>query len=93
MLYENVSASLRLTWPADSPPALHSGTVSIVMQRPLPSMIVVGVYLPLWSAAVAVITLNVDPGAYKPWVARLTSGEPPPARLRLANLCATELGS
>ena len=48
------------------------------MQVPLPSMIVSGVYLPLSNAAVAVTTLKVEPGAYSPWVARLSSGEPDP---------------
>ena len=65
-----------MTTPATSPPALHSGCASTVMQLPPPSIVVVGVNLPLSSAAVAVTTLNVEPGGYSPWVARLSSGEP-----------------
>jgi len=33
-----------------------------------------GVYLPLSRAVAAVITLNVDPGGYSPWVTRSSSG-------------------
>ncbi len=34
----------------------------------------VGFTAPLSSAAAAVTTLNVEPGGYSPWVARLSSG-------------------
>ena len=34
----------------------------------------VGLTAPLSSAAAAVTTLNVEPGGYRPWVARLSSG-------------------
>ena len=63
MLYEKVRASASETTPATSPPALHSGCASTVMQLPPPLIVVVGVNLPLSSAAVAVTTLKVDPGA------------------------------
>ena len=35
-----------------------------------------GVISPLWSAAVAVISLNVDPVGYADWIARSKSGAP-----------------
>ena len=54
-------------------------------------MVVWGVYLPLSRAAVAVTTLNVDPGAYSPCVARLSSGEPRLAEFSLVKFEATVL--
>ena len=55
-------------------------------------MVVCGVYLPLSSAAVAVMTLNVEPGAYSPCVARLRSGEPRLVEFSLEKFEATVLG-
>ncbi len=88
-----MSASVSVTTPADSPPALHSGWPwTLVRQLPWPSIVVWGVNLPLSRAAVAVTTLNVEPGAYSPCVARLSSGEPLPALFSLAKFEATVLG-
>ena len=62
------------------------------MQLPPPLIVVVGVNLPLSSAAVAVTTLKVDPGAYRPWVTRLSSGEPAPGDDSRLMLRATVFG-
>ena len=42
--------------------------------QPVSSNGVEPVIRPCWSAAVAVTSLKVEPGAYWPWVARLISG-------------------
>ena len=42
-----------------------------------------GVYLPLSIAAVAVTTLNVEPGGYCPWVERFSSQPVPVQRVRV----------
>ena len=88
-----MSASDRDTTPALSPPALQSGTVCTVMQVPCPLIRVLGVNLPLSSAAVAVTTLNVEPGAYRPCVPRLSRGAPLLVLFSLAKLRATVFGS
>ena len=61
MLTELVSASVSEIGPKLSPPEFSSGTPLISLGEE-PSMIVSGVTLPVSSAAVAVTTLNVDPG-------------------------------
>ena len=55
--------------------ALQNSRSPISMQ-PLSSMRVAGAIVPLCSAASAVATLNVEPVEYRPFVARLNSGEP-----------------
>ncbi len=59
--------------PNCSPPAFSSGTPLIVFGEEA-SIVVSGVIFPLSSAAVAVTTLNVEPGGYSSWVVRLRSG-------------------
>ena len=46
------------------------------VSEPPSNSTVEGVISPLWSAAVEVISLNVEPVGYRPWVARLASGAP-----------------
>ena len=71
MLTLSVSALVRVMGPKLWLLSFSSGTPEIVLGES-PLMIESGVYLPLSMAAVAVTTLNVDPGGYWPWVARLT---------------------
>jgi hypothetical protein len=52
------------------PPALHP----MIVYEPLSGYEVLAVIMPRSRAAVAVISLNVEPGAYWPWMARLMSG-------------------
>ena len=61
VLTELVSASVNEIGPKLVPPAFASGTPLIVFGDE-PSITVSGVTLPLSSAAVAVTTLNVEPG-------------------------------
>src|SRR4029078_62891 len=62
------------------------------MQVLCPLIRVLGVNLPLSSAAVAVTTLNVEPGAYRPCVPRLSRGAPLLGLFSLATCRATVLG-
>ena len=61
MFTEFVSASVNEIGPKLAPPAFSSDTPEIVLGE-LPSITVSGLTLPLSSAAVAVTTLNVEPG-------------------------------
>ncbi len=61
VLTELVSACVRVTGPKSSPPKFASGTPPISLGE-LPSTTDCGVNFPESSAAVAVTTLNVEPG-------------------------------
>src|ERR671923_1509229 len=73
VLTELVSASVKLIGPKLCPPAFSSGTPLMVLGED-PSITVVGVTLPLSSAAVAVTALKVEPGGYSSCVVRFRSG-------------------
>src|SRR5215207_468880 len=73
VLTEFVRAVVRLMSPNDAPPELLSGAPEMSLGLS-PLSTESGVNFPESSAAVAVTTLNVDPGGYWPWVVRLSSG-------------------
>ena len=62
VLTELVSASVSEIEPNCSPPAFESGTPSMLIGE-LPLITELGVNFPVSSAAVAVTTLKVEPGA------------------------------
>ena len=91
MLTEFVSAVESGIVPKLSVPALQSGCASTVMQCPPASIRSCCGVNPALSAPVAVTILNVDPGAYRPWVARFRSGAPVRV-LRWGKFCSTLVG-
>src|SRR5580704_3869936 len=70
VLIEYVIAVVSVCGPQLLLPSLASGTPETRIGE-LPLMTESGVYWPLSIAAVAVTILNVEPGAYAPWVTRL----------------------
>src|ERR1700733_8359118 len=79
VLIEYVMAVVSVCGPQLLSPSLLSGTPDTVTGES-PLMTEFSVYIPLSIAAVAVTILKVEPGAYLPWVVRLTrqSGWPQP---------------
>src|SRR3954451_1073584 len=75
VLTEFVSASVRVIVGKSSPPEFCRGTPEIFLLF-LPLIRESGVYLPVSRPAVAVTTLNVDPGGYRACVERLKRPEP-----------------
>ena len=86
VLTEKVRAVVRSIGPKLWSLSLDSGTPEIVTGE-LPLTTEFGVYLPLSIAAVAVTTLNVEPGGYCPWVERLSSQ--PSGRRRAGRCCCS----